>query len=111
MQTRSAFFFGGGGFFNHLSPEGRTGRLSRDACTELLFLTAQNPKTAHSIPDVSLASVFSPDMALSSIVIRSNDSDKKCTDLVMRSRETLDSLTTTNGLSFVISVLNMPKCC
>jgi hypothetical protein len=63
------------------------------------------------VPDVSLASVFSPDMALTSIVIKSNDSDKKCADLLMRSRETLDSLTTTNGLSFVISVLNMPKCC
>ena len=46
-----------------------------------------------------------------SIVIRSNDSEKKGTDVVMRSRETLDSLTTTNGLSFVISVLKMPKCC
>jgi len=64
-----------------------------------------------SVLDVSLASVLSPDMALTSIVIRSNDSDKNCRDLVMQSRETLDFLTTTNGLSFVISVLNIPKCC
>ena len=52
----------------------------------------QSQKSADlSVPDVSLASASSSDMALTLNAISNNDSDKKCADLVMRSRETLAS--------------------
>jgi hypothetical protein len=91
---------------------GRVGCLEtpvRNSHSSLRKILKKN--TYLSVPDTSLVSVVSSDMALTPNVNFSNDLHKMCTDLVMRSRETLDSLTNTNGLSFVIFVLNKPKCC